>query len=114
MKKLPALILVMALMVMNFATAAHADCAEGLICDGMQQVESMDQHDQHNQNDDGQQTSCDCCATCSGHHHHSHIAFMNSKADPIMASSQSLHSSHGDTYLSQLNYPPSKPPKNFA
>lgn len=108
MKKLPALVLILTLMVMNIASAAHADCAEGFICDGVQQVESMDQHDQ---NDDSQQSNCDCCATCSGHHHHSHMAYVSSKADPIMASSQTTHSSEGATYLSQLHYPPSKPPK---
>ena len=103
-----ALVMVTAFLVMNFASVAHADCAEGFVCDGMQQVEVIDQHDQH---DDSQQANCDCCASCSGHHHHSHMAFMNSKADSIMAFSQPLHSDNGDTYFSQLNYPPSKPPK---
>ena len=98
-------------MLTNLTSASYANCLEDLICEESQHEKFVDQHDQRNQNDHGQQSSCDCCATCSGHHHHSHIAFVNSKADPIMASSQSLHSSHGDTYLSQLNYPPSKPPK---
>jgi hypothetical protein len=108
MKKLPAFILLMAFMVMNIASTAHADCAEGFICDGMQQVESIDQHDQ---NDDNQQSNCDCCTTCSGHHHHSHMAFINSKADPLIAANSKMHAQTGETYLSQLHYPPSKPPK---
>jgi len=109
MKKLPAFIMVIALLVMNFASMAHAECEHAGGCGDTQIVKSID--DTSNQDGDTQQANCDCCATCSGHHHHSHIAFMNSKADPIMASSQSLHSSNGDIYLSQLNYPPSKPPK---
>lgn len=109
MKNLLTFGMVIALMVMNIASTAHADCAEGFTCDGMQQVEVIDQHD--HQHDDSQQSNCDCCATCSGHHHHSHMANVNGKADPTMASSQTAHSSDGDTYLSQLNYPPSKPPK---
>ncbi len=108
MKKLPAYMMVMALMVMNFASIAHADCAEGMICDGVQQTISADQ--QHDQDGGDKQAACDCCATCS-HHHHSHIAFIGNKADPIAASSQTLHAQTGENYFSQLHYPPSKPPK---
>ena len=109
MKKLPAFMMVMALLVMSFANIAHADCAEGMICDGVEQTLSADQHNDHD--GDQKQAACDCCATCSEHHHHSHMAALNGKAEPIMASSQTAHSSEGATYLSQLHYPPSKPPK---
>lgn len=107
MKKLPAYIMVIALLVMNIASAAHADCVEGTVCGGIQAVISIDgagDHDGEKQN-----ASCDCCATCGSHHHHA--AFTNGKADPMINTSQTLHSQNGDTYLSQLNYPPSKPPK---
>lgn len=108
MKKLPAYIMVIALLVMNIASVAHADCVEGTLCGGIQAVISVDDADDHN--GEKQNASCDCCATCGGHHHH-HAAFTNSKAVPIMVTNQTLHSQSGDTYLSQLNYPPSKPPK---
>ncbi len=108
MKKLPAYIMVIALLVMNIATVAHADCAEGILCSGIQAVVSIDDASDHD--GEKQNASCDCCATCGGHHHH-YAAFAVGKVDSIMASSQSLHSSNGDTYLSQLNYPPSKPPR---
>ncbi len=100
--------MVMALLVMSFANIAHADCAEGMICEGVQQTLSADQHDDND--GDQKQAACDCCATC-GHHHHSHIAFIGNKAEPIAASSQTLHASVGENYFSQLHYPPSKPPK---
>ena len=112
MKKLPAYILVVAMLVMSIASTAHADCAEGLVCDGMQTVSAAgDVHSESSdhQNDE-QQSFCDCCATCGGHHHH-HAAFAIGKADHVMASSQTLHSSEGATYLSQLHYPHSKPPQ---
>lgn len=106
MKKLPAYILVVAMMVMSIASTAHADCAEGFVCDGLQQTSVMDKHDQ----DDGsQKADCDCCARCAGHHHHA--AFTNGKSEPVMVSSQTAHSSEGVTYLSQLHYPPSRPPQ---
>lgn len=106
MTKLPAYILVVAMLVMSIASTAHADCAEGFVCDGLQQTSVMDKHDQ----DDGsQKADCDCCARCAGHHHHA--AFTNVKSEPVMISSQAAHSSDGVTYLSQLHYPPSKPPQ---
>lgn len=112
MKKLPAYILVVAMLVMSIASAAHAECGEGLVCGTVQTVSAAD--DVHSESgdhqNDEQQSFCDCCATCGGHHHH-HAAFAIGKADHVMASSQTLHSNSGDTYLSQLNYPPSKPPK---
>lgn len=109
MKKLPAYIMVIALLVMNIASAAHADCAEGTVCGGIQAVVSIDDAGDHD--GEKQNAACDCCATCGGHHHH-HAAFTNGKAVPMMDTSQTLHSNSGDTYLSQLNYPPSKPPKS--
>ena len=108
MKKLSALIMVVAFLTMNFASAAHADCTEAGSCDSVQIVKSID--DASNQDGDTQQTSCDYCATCSGHHHHSHVAFMNGKSDPVIADSQMLHAQAGGDYFSQLHFPPSKPP----
>jgi len=107
MKKLPAYIMVIALLAMNIASAAHADCAEGTVCGGIQAVVSIDDAGDHD--GEKQKADCDCCARCAGHHHHA--AFMNGKSEPVMVSSQAAHSSEGVTYLSQLHYPPSKPPQ---
>lgn len=108
MKKLPAYIMVIALLVMNIASAAHADCVEGTVCGGIQAVVSIDDAGDHDS--EKQNVACDCCATCGGHHHHQ-AAFANGKVEHIAATSQTLHSQAGDSYFSQLHYPPSKPPK---
>ena len=109
MKKTYAFVMVIALLVMNIASVAHADCAEGFVCNDVHLAESADQHD--HQHDDSQQANCDCCTTCSGHHHHSHMAHLDSKAEPIVAFGQTAHSIDMAAYASQLLYPPSKPPK---
>jgi hypothetical protein len=113
MSRLFAFGIIVAFLVVNIASVAHADCTSDVNCAATQSVAVVDNAgDQHNDHqDDQKQAACDCCATCSGHHHHSHMAYVNGKAEPIMASSQAAHSSEGATYLSQLHYPPSKPPK---
>lgn len=100
--------MVIALLVMNFASIAHAECTKAGGCDGMTIAKSMD--DSGDQDGKTQKSACDCCATCGGHHHHQ-AAFANGKAEHIAATSQTLHSQAGDSYFSQLHYPPSKPPK---
>lgn len=107
MKKLPALLMVMALLATNFASTAHAACDQPGGCGDFEIMASVDDHG--DKDGETQKVMCECCATCGSHHHHA--AFANGKADPIAATSQTLHSQSGDTYLSQLNYPPSKPPK---
>ncbi len=112
MKKLPAYIMVIALLAMNIASAAHADCAEGMVCGGIQAVVSIDDagNDSDDHNKEQRNAACECCATCGGHHHN-HAAFATGKAEHLAASSQTLHSQEGENYFSQLHYPPSKPPK---
>ncbi len=107
MKKLPALLMVMALLAMNFASTAHAACDQPGGCGDFEMAASVDDHG--NKGGEKQNAMCDCCATC-GHHHH-HASFSNGKAEHIAATSQTLHSQAGDNYFSQLHYPPSKPPK---
>ena len=111
MEKIPAYIMVVALLVMNVASAAHADCAEGMACGDIQAVASIDDagNDSGDQDNERQNAAFDGCAKCGGHHHHA--AFTAGKAERIAATSQTAHSSEGVTYLSQLHYPPSKPPK---
>jgi hypothetical protein len=102
-------ILIVILLVMNFADMAHAECGEGTLCASIQTSASEDHADGKNQDTDQEQAACDCCA--SGHHHHSHVSVSNSKADPLSASSQTDHIWDDASYLSQLNPPPFQPPK---
>lgn len=106
MKKFSTFIMIIALLVMNIASIAHAECNTGGVCDGVQVVESIDQD-----GDDSQQAVCDCCATCGHNHHHSHAFIPHGKAEHFAALSKTHHGWDGATYLSQLHYPPSKPPK---
>jgi hypothetical protein len=109
MKKFSTLIMVMALLVMNIASIAHAECSAIGVCDGVQVVKSVD--DSGDQGGDTQKTVCDCCATC-GHHHHTHASLAHTKTDHMMDMSKTQRRwDGGATYLSQLHYPPSKPPK---
>jgi hypothetical protein len=104
-----AYMMVIALLMMNITGAAHASCIEGALCDGLQ-LSVIDAAD--NQGDQGnnqQDASCDCCL--SGHHHHFQASILSSKAEHFSASSTSPHRLSGVRYFSQLNYPPSKPPK---
>lgn len=108
MKKFSTFIIIIALLVMNIASIAHAGSDTNGVCDGVQVVKSVD--DSGDQGGDTQKTACDCCATC-GHHHHTHAFISHGKAEHFAATSKTHHSWGGATYLSQLHYPPSKPPK---
>lgn len=108
MKKLPTFIMVIALLVMNFAGIAHAECTQAGGCDGIVVVQSMD--DSVDQDGQTQKSACDCCATC-GHHHHAQAFISHGKAEHFAAASERQHSWDGENYFSQLHYPPSKPPK---
>jgi len=112
MKKLPAYIMVIALLVMNIASAAHADCAEGTVCGGIQAVVSIDDagNDSGDQDKEQRNAACDCCATCGGHNH-SQAVFFTGKAEHFATTSKMYNSQSGEDYFSQLHYPPSKPPK---
>ena len=110
MKKLPAYIMVIALLVMNLASVAHADCTDDMNCAAVQSAVSVDDAGDHQQ-DEQKSAACDCCATC-GHHHHTHAAMSHTKAEHFADISKTQRSwDGGATYLSQLHYPPSKPPK---
>ena len=109
MKKLPAYIMVIALLVMNLTSAAHATCADGTLCDGLQVSVSIDDAGDQNQDNNQQDASWDCCL--SGHHCHSHISISSSKAEHFSATGTLHHSLSGESYFSELNYPPSKPPQ---
>lgn len=106
MEKLSAYILVVALLMANLVIVAHADCFEGTLCGSNQTVISMDDTDDQS----GEaQIPCECCAV--GPHCHGHASLPNGKAELLTSFSQMDHSWRGDTYSSQLDYPPSKPPQ---
>jgi hypothetical protein len=106
MKNLLTFCMVIALLVMNIAGVAHADCADGGTCDNVQVVKSENTGDQDGKTS---KAECDHCLNCSSHH--SHMALNHVKAEHFAASSETRHGWDGETYLSQLHYPPSKPPK---
>ncbi len=107
MKNLLTFCMVIALLVMNVAGVAHADCADGKCDDAVQIVKSENSGDQDGNSN---QAGCDHCLNCT--HHHSHMALSHVKAEHFADISKTQRSwDGGATYLSQLHYPPSKPPK---
>ncbi|MCH2547828.1 MAG: hypothetical protein MK052_09510 [Alphaproteobacteria bacterium] len=111
MIKLPALIVIIALLALNAISTAHAGMHGGALCDGVQ-AESL--HDCHGHGSgadesDSHKESCDCAAC--GHHHHSHATLLPAKANPAPSFAKMMYRSFGVIYLSQRHYPPSKPPK---
>lgn len=101
--------MIVTLLAVNLASTAHAACLTLTDCESTQTVQSV--KDTHNQTGDLQQAGCDCCAVC-GHHHHNHVSMPQPKAAQYTAVITAYSGwSSGVTYLSQLHYPPSKPPK---
>lgn len=103
MKKLSAYIMLFAFLMMNVAGMAHAACGDASFSGDVQVMELADGSD-HNSNSI---EPCDCCAC--GHHTTSLISHMN--AETIPSNTSVLHHGDGLSYLSQLHFPPSKPPK---
>lgn len=105
MNKLPTFIAIVALLIMNVVSAAHADTLGGILCDDVK-IESL--HDCHEQGE-SQSSVCDC--TACGHHHHSHASLPLVKSSPFPSYTKMEIRFENINYLSQLHYPPSKPPK---
>ena len=99
--------MVTAFLVMNIASAAHADCAEGMLCGDMQQTTSVTDHSNHD--GDQPEPSCDNCI--AGHHHHYKTSLSADKAADLATSRQERHGWNVEHYFFQLPSPPSKPPK---
>ena len=106
MKAFSVYMLVLIMLMMSIVSTAHANCAEGLICEDLQQSFVPDEH---NQDNNSQETGCDCCSRCAGHHHAT-LTYKNS--DPVITVHQLTHDHVKVRYLSRLHYPPSKPPKS--
>jgi hypothetical protein len=108
-KKCSAFMMVIALLVMNIASVSHAECPES---DGYERVQAVTSAGDSGDMEKGTQSAvCDCCATC-GHHHHVQAFLAHSKAaHRTEISTKQRRRDEGETYLSQLHYPPSKPPE---
>lgn len=107
MKKLPTFIMVIALLAMNIASATAADCSDEALCGNFLNIVTID--DMGNQDDSQGKAICDFCSCC---HHHSNVSTLHGKAEYIAIITQTRHNQVGENYFSQLNYPPSKPPKS--
>lgn len=103
MKKLPAYIMVVALLVANIASVAHAACPDGISIDGSQIVEAMDNGSNDSEN---KSAGCDDCSCC-----HSHASLSYMKAENLTSDNQAHNSWDSKNYFSQLNSPPFQPPK---
>lgn len=107
MKNLFTFCMIITLLVMNVAGIAHADCVDGKCSDTIQIVKSESSDDRDGKTNTAE---CDHCLNCSSHH--SHVALSHVKAEHFADISKTQRSwDRGATYLSQLHYPPSKPPK---
>lgn len=102
MKRLFALLAIVALFMTNMADVAHAGCSDAA---GDQEI-SMNADDHHNTDSD---VNCDCCTSC--HVHHTHAFFSQSKPEHAPEMMTAFNSREDTSFLSQLHYPPSKPPK---
>ncbi|MGB1539487.1 MAG: hypothetical protein ACPG80_00865 [Rickettsiales bacterium] len=103
-KTLPAILIIVSLLLMNVASAFHAHAAE-MAGDSVQIVKSLDTHS------DNDAPSYDC-DQCNCHSHCGHLFVGNSHDalfDLRVASKRLIR--RGETYLSQLHYPPSRPPR---
>lgn len=106
MKNLPIYMMLLAVLVMNIASVAHASCLDNL-SDHIQLADTSDDSDSHHQ-DIPDDSPCECCAgTCS------HISFVMSseKVTHHAVGYHAYFSRDGTDYLSHLQYPPSRPPK---
>lgn len=109
MKNSLAFFMVIALLVMNFTSIAHVECTKIGGGDGATIAESIDYS--NDQDGNTQKSACDYCATC-GLHHHTHAALSQVEMVHFPVISDTPVGWGGASYLSQLHYPPSKPPKS--
>lgn len=103
-KTLPAILMIMSLLLMNVTSALHAHAADMAGTD-VQIVKSLDSHS----DDDTPSYGCD---QCNCHHHCGHLFTGNSQDTPFgLRKDGKRLIRRGETYLSQLHYPPSRPPR---
>lgn len=103
-KTLPAILIIVSLLMMNVTSAFHAHAAD-MGSDHTQIVKVSDVQP------DGDTASHDCCQG-SCHHHCGHLFVGNPHHELIdLQKERKPLIRWGVTYLSQLHYPPSRPPK---
>lgn len=109
MRKIPALISLIALLMMSIVTTAHADGAAGALTDAMSAASATHIHtDGHNSADD-ENGVCDC-AGC-GHQHHSHASLPHVRVALICAAQKQQHVHWNADQPLKRHYPLSKPPR---
>jgi len=106
MKKLPLFLVIISLIAGNLFSAAQA-CASTIVDDDIQIIKSMDDSSDDNNVPTKKQVKChQCHAGCS------HIALNQQPRDYNQKLTSDKYSAFsGESYLSQLNSPPSQPPK---
>lgn len=106
MKKLPLFLVIISLIAGSLFSAMHAD-ASSISDDSTHIIKSMDDSSDDNV-PAGKQVKCHHCS----HAGCSHIALNQQLEFHSISSASSKHFiSSGETYLSQLNSPPSQPPR---
>ena len=107
MRKLPSFLMVIAFLVVNISTTAHAGCPDHVDCHETQLVESI-ASSSHNENNE-QHGPCNFCACTS--HGHSQMILAPIKTEYVLSSTNILRSLKDFSYFSQYYYPPTEPPK---
>jgi len=103
MKKLPALIMII-ILLLNVATVAHAGCTEELEKPNSQAIDLVDSSG----GEEDDLAICDCVG-CNCHHSHSFLPKIQSVS--FSANSQINYIWNNNIDVSKFQYPLSKPPK---
>lgn len=106
MKRLPLFLVIISLVLGNLFSAAQA-CASSIVDNDVQIIKSMDDSSDDNNIPTNKQVKCHQC-----HSGCLHIALNQQSESYIdISASNKYFIFSGETYLSQLNSPPSQPPK---
>lgn len=106
MKNLFFLFLVFAFLSMSVASTMHDSAFASMGDNTLQSLVSGDQGDQNTDMATAQCLQCTCC-----HGHIGHTYLNENSVFNLSLTSAKFQVREGKTYLSQLHYPPSKPPK---
>lgn len=117
MKNWLSYILIMALLTMNISFLHHVDeCHETGSGEVLQLASHLDGSHSHahahaHESQPTEQEVAECEDCVDSHHHHSYASILDSKADTLITAGTVPYRWNGETYLSHLGAPPSKPPK---
>ena len=111
MKKVISLVVLLSVMVLNIPFLHHADIAEGVFFGHSHHATDFSWQ-LSDDNTDDHDKSKNALNAESGHHHHVPAFLPQIKIDHFFAASEAHYNWGAVNYLSQLHYPPSKPPKS--